>query len=162
MKIKMDNLVITEYCSNDKEKYHFIKDVSEDKLIKKYVSNNMDEWLEDSEGLDKIYVGPAYIIEDKEKLVGFIRLSSLNKDGVLDLHYATHPVYRKQNYGTKILLEVSKYIFKNILSINKIELHIKEINIGSIKCAKKAKFKFDREYIPRYDDCKVKVYSMKK
>lgn len=33
MKIKMDSLVITEYCCNDKRKIRFIKEISEDPLI---------------------------------------------------------------------------------------------------------------------------------
>lgn len=162
MKIKMDSLVITEYCSTDKRKYRFIKEISEDPLVNYFVSRTMEELLEDSEGLDKLYVGPAYIIEEQRKLVGLIRLAFLDGDGVLNLHYAVHPDYRRKHYGTKILTEISKYLFKNMLSVSKIELYIKEMNTGSIKCAENAKFKFDRDFKPVKCDCTVKIYSLKK
>ncbi len=158
MKIKMNNLVITEYCSTDKRKYRFVKEVSEDPLIRHFVSNSMDEWLEDSEGLDELLVGPAYIIEDKRKLIGLIRLAFLDCDGTLNLHYAVHPGYRKQHYGTEILQEVSQYIFQKFPNIKKIELYIKEINTGSMKCAENANYIYERSFPSRNDDCKIKIY----
>ena len=104
MKIKMNSLVITEYCSSDKRKYRFKKEISEDPLINHFVSPNMDEWLEDSEGLNQLLIGPAYIIAEERKLVGFIRMASLDQNGTLNLHYGVHPDYRRNHYGTKILL----------------------------------------------------------
>lgn len=162
MKIKMDSLVITEYCSSDKRKFRFIKDISEDPLINHFVSHNMDEWLEDSEGVDELLIGPAYIVEEQNKLVGFIRLAYLELDGTLNLHYGIHPDYRKQHYGTRILQEVSKYIFKRLPNVKKIELYIKEINKGSLHCAKNANFNFQREFESRHDECKVMVYAKNK
>ena len=43
MKIRMKNLVITNYCETDKRKLCFIKEISEDPLVRHFVSNNMDE-----------------------------------------------------------------------------------------------------------------------
>lgn len=158
MKMKMNHLIITEYCSTDKRKYRFVKDMSEDPLVRHFVSNSMEEWLEDSEGLQEVLVGPAYIIEDERKLIGFIRLAFLDSDGTLNLHYAVHPNYRKQHYGTKILQETSQYIFKNFSNIKKIELYIKEINTGSIKCAEHANFIYEKDFPSRKDDCKIRIY----
>lgn len=159
MKIKMDSLVITNYCNTDKRKYRFIKEISEDPLIKYFVSHNMDEWLEDSEDVDKLLIGPAYIIADERRLVGFIRLANLDEEGILNLHYGVHPDYRKKGYGTRILLETSKYLFKNMNAVKEIELYISEINKGSIGCATNAHFVYGREYRADY---MVKVYSLKK
>lgn len=162
MTIKMKHLVITEYCSTDKRKYRFIKEISEDPLIRHFLSSTMDEWLEDSEGLDKLLIGPAYIIADQRKLVGTIRLASYEPDGVLNLHYAVHPDYRRQHYGTRILQETSKYILEQFSKVQKIELYIKEINKGSIKCAENANFLYDREFQPRKFDSKIIVYQKKR
>ena len=140
MNIRIKNLTITEYDELDKRKIRFIKDIKEDQLVGRYVSNTMDEWLEDSRGLDKLLVGPAYIISDKRKLVGFIRMASLNKNGEVDLHYGVHPDFRKQGYGSKILLEVSNYLLKNTEYVKRIKLDIKEENKGSILCAENANF----------------------
>ncbi len=158
MKIKMNSLVITEYCSSDKRKYRFKKEISEDPLINHFVSPNMDEWLEDSEGLNQLLIGPAYIIAEERKLVGFIRMASLDQNGTLNLHYGVHPDYRRNHYGTKILLEVQKCIFHQFPNVKKIELHIKEINKGSIRCAENAGFKLIRDEQLRKDDSKLKIY----
>ena len=117
MKTKISNLIITDYCSSDKRKLRFIKEISTDPLVCQFVSNHLDEWLEDSEGTDKLLVGPAYIMADNRKLVGFIRCAFVDSDGVLNLHYGVHPDYRKMNYGTQILIESSKYIFQNMKDI---------------------------------------------
>ena len=142
MKIKLNSLVITEYCSIDKRKYRFIREISKDQLVNYFVSNTMDEWLEESEGLNDLIIGPAYIIEDNRKLVGIIRLAALDDEGILNLHYAVHHDYRKQGYGTKILSEVRSHIFKNMPDVKKIDLYIKEINKGSIKCAINAGYEY--------------------
>lgn len=158
MKIKMDNLVITEYCSQDKRKIRFIKDISEDQLIRNYISNYIYDQLEASEGENDIRIGHSYIIEDKRKLIGFIRLAFLDSNGVLQLHYGVHPDHRKNHYGSKILTESSKYIFKRFLNVNKIELYIKQFNIGSIKCAENANFKMERDFKTQ-SDCLIKIYA---
>ena len=162
MKIKIGSLMITEYCYDDKRKYRFTKEISEDPLINHFVSHNMDEWLEDSEGVDKLLIGPAYIIAEERKLVGIIRLAFLENNGTLNLHYGVHPSYRKQHYGTRILQEVPKYIFKELTKIKTIELYISEINKGSICCAENANFKYEREFQLRKNDSKTKVYAIHK
>ena len=158
MKIKMNSLVITEYCSSDKRKYRFKKEISEDPLINHFISHNIDEWLENSEGLEKLLVGPVDIIAEQRKLVGFIRIASLDQDGTLNLYYGVHPDYRGNHYGTKILQEVQKCIFQKFPNAKKIELHIKEINSGSIRCAENAGFKLIRDEQLRKDDSKLKIY----
>lgn len=147
MKIKMDSLVITEYCSQDKRKYRFIKEVSQDPLINQFVSPSIKEYLEKSEKIEDLSIGHTYIIGDGRKLVGLIKLASLNNEGILNLYYATHPYYRRNanHYGSKILKETSKYLLENMKDINKIELRIKKINKGSIKCAEKAGFKLEKQ-----------------
>lgn len=161
MKIKLDSLMITEYCEIDKRKVRFLRDMTEDPLIRHFVSQTMDEWLEESENVNDLLIGPAYIIEDKRSLVGLVRLAELDMDGVLNLHYGVHPLYRhnEKHYGTRILKEVTPYIYSKFKDVNKIELHIKEININSIRCALDANYNFDRSYKPRLDDNIIKVYS---
>lgn len=162
MKIKMDSLIITEYCSTDKRKYRFIKEISQDPLIIQFVSPNIEEYLEKSENIEDLMIGHTYIIADERKLVGLIKLASL-KEGILNLYYATHPDYRKneKHYGSKILKETSKYLLKNLKEVNQIELRIKEINKGSIKCAEKAGFKLTKEKNSKIDS-KIMIYRMNK
>lgn len=163
MKIKMDSLVITEYCYTDRRIERFCKEISEDPLFNQFVSHNVDEFIEDSLNTNKLLVGPGYIIADGRKLVGYLRLDQLDLSGVLNLHYGVHPAFRrnKEHYGTKILLESSKYIFKTINSVKKIELFIKEINKGSIKCAENAGYELNREITSQKGNNKILVYDKK-
>lgn len=162
MKIKLDSLYITEYCQNDKRKFRFIKEVKEDPLINQFISNHIDIYLEGSKNSTNLKVGPAYIIGDERKLVGLIRLANLDLDGTLNLHYAVHPDYRRQHYGTKILAEVSKYLLINVQDVKMIELYIKEINTGSLKCAANAGFSFDRNLTTIKCDFPVKVFNKRR
>lgn len=162
MKIKLDSLYITEYCRSDKRKFRFIREVGEDPLINQFVSYSIKTHLENSENINHLQIGPAYIVGDQRKLIGLIRLANFDLDGTLNLHYAVHPIYRKQHYGTKILKEVSKYLFQNIQDLKTIELYIKEINTGSLKCAANAGFSFDRNLSTVKSDCSVNVYSKKR
>lgn len=162
MKIKMDSLVITEYCVNDKRKYRFLETVSCDPLINQFVSYSIDQYIEESEGSQELKIGPAYIIADDRKLVGLIRLAFMDSNGILNLHYAVHPSYRREHYGTKILREVPDYLLKNFTDINTIELYIKEINQNSRKCASNAGFILERDYTPRSCNGKIMVYTKKR
>ena len=71
--------------------------------------------------------------------------------------------YRKneKHYGSKVLKETSKYLLKNLKEVNQIELRIKEINKGSIKCAEKAGFKLTKEKNSKIDS-KIMIYRMNK
>ncbi len=162
MKVKMDSLVITDYCSQDKRKIRFIKEISEDPLVCYYVSPIIHDQIEASEGVKNIEIGHTYIIEDNRKLIGFIRLAYLDTDGVLQLHYGVHPDHRKQNYGSKILKETSSYIFNKFSTVKKIQLNIKERNKGSIACAENALFTLEREFESPQSDTIIKVYTKAK
>ena len=88
-------------------------------------------------------------------------MAELDLNGILNLHYGVHPGFRRnpKHYGTEILVESAKYIFKNMKFVKRIELFIKEINKGSIQCAEKAGYHLTRKIEPKNGDGKVKVYS---
>jgi len=158
----MDSLIITEYCSSDKRKYRFRKEISEDPLINQYISNDLALYLDESEGIQSLRIGHTYIISEERKLIGIIRLAYLDSDGTLNLHYGVHPDSRKKHYGSRILQETPKYIFKQIPDVKRIELHIKEINKGSIQCAENANFILQREYGIKQSENIIKVYEKKR
>jgi len=162
MKEKMKNLTITDYCSNDPNKYKFKKDISEDLSICYFIPDEIDEWLESSENLQRVIVGPAYIIEAEEKLIGIIRLASLDLNGTLKLQYAVHPNHRKKHYGTQILTESKEYLFEKISRIKKIELFIKEANIAGIKGAINAGYNYERQFNSPLEKSSYKVYTCKR
>lgn len=161
MNIKLKTLTITDYNDLDKRKIRFIKDISNDPLVNHFVESKKEmliKNIEDSKNSDNLMVGPVYIIAEKKKLIGFIRLATLNEIGLLDLHYGVHPNYRHQGYGSRILKEVGNYLL-NKKEIKKIKLDIKDINKNSIKCAEHANFKLERMISYGYSDIKVLVYT---
>lgn len=140
MNIKLKSLVITNYDDYDKRKIRFVKDMKDDQLVGNYVTKSIDNILNKSINDNKIMIGSGYIVCDGRKLVGYVRPAELLDINTLELHYAVHPDYRRQGYGSKILVEVSDYLLKHIKDINNIKLYINSENRGSIKCAKKAGF----------------------
>ena len=156
MNIKLKTLNITTFNEFDKRKIRFVSDIKEDPLVKYFVSKRIDAYFEESKDDEELVINNAYIITDNKKPVGFIRLARLNHIGELELHYGVSPNFRKKGYGTKILEEVGDYLLKR--DVNKIKLDIKENNKGSIRCAEKANYHFERAISLGYDDPKVLTY----
>ena len=161
MKIKLNSLYLTSFDSNDKRKLRFIKNVCEDPLVRNFVSFNMKENFELANLYDNddLNIGPAYIVGDEKKLVGFIRMARISDSGLVDLHYGVNPEYRNQGYGSRILLEVGDYILKNVKEAKKIKLDIREINSRIVMCAEKANYKHEYSVDLGGDYCKVMVYT---
>ena len=162
MKIQLDSLVITEYCSNNIEKCHFVKEIAKDHLVCYFVSKVMDEFFEDSDQLEDIFVGASYIVQDNNDLIGFIHLSFVHED-VLNLHYGVHPKFRRnvKHYGAKILKETKNCLFERFSDVSEIELYINEINRGSIKCAEEAGYIYRKEFSNRRGT-RFKIYTAKR
>lgn len=144
MKIKMGSLSITEYCSSDKRKYHFKKEMMNDPAFSIFVTSYLDEIFEKDENISVLEPGHSYIITEGKTPVGYIRLNPTDEEKVIDLHYGVLPEYRKKHYGTSILKQVRNYLLE-IENYKNIELHISDKNIASLKCAKRAGYRFDRE-----------------
>ena len=86
------------------------------------------------------------VCEDEGTITGYCGLWTVFGEGNIT-NMAVHPDYRKMHYGTKILEETSEYLFHSNMPIKNIELYIKEINKGSIKCAINAGFTLDRSFL---------------
>ena len=141
MNIKLRSLSLTNFNVSDKKKFNFVREINYDEEICKYVTENIVKLFLPTERQDKLTIGPAYIIEDKDECVGFIYFPEKDED-TLVLNYGVHPDYRNKKYGTKILDEVSNYVLDKT-RVNNIELNINGCNRGSIKCAEGANFKLE-------------------
>lgn len=139
MKIKLKTLSIMTYDINKKENVRFVTELKNDQLMRKFVPGTIEKRLLSASNDSNIEIGSSYIINENKNPVGYVRFNEL-EDNVLTLHYGVHPDKRKQGYGSKILLEVSDYVFKNMNDINKIRLCIRSYNVGSRKCALNAGF----------------------
>ena len=138
MEIKLKNLVVTDYDSRDMDKVKFVRDVANDKDIRRYVSNDIDQWLMrphyTNDALENCVV---YMVKDKDKIVGLFK-PAVYYGTDIGLDYAVHPDFRRKGYGTKILLEVSDYFFDR--NVERVSLCIDNTNIGSINAAINAGF----------------------
>ena len=137
---------LVSYDSKNKKHTEFKYYLLNDELFKQYFGDffikKSDEIFDESSNLE---VKKAYLIEDRELIVGMIRLFSYHETGFVTLQYAVSPEYRKQGYGTKILKEISNYLFSN--GIKCIDLDINKNNIGSIICAENCNYeKYEEKY----------------
>ena len=139
MKINLETLSILSYEDSDKH-YKFVEELSNDTMIKEYVPCDIKRFIISSKDDTDIERNSAYIISDKEKLIGFIQIFSIFNDTYL-LNYGVHLKYRKQGYGTKILKEFSNYLISE--KNKKTRISISESNKYSLKAANSAGYELE-------------------
>lgn len=161
MKIKLKTLSLTTYDNDSKKKYKFAKEMADDPLISNFVSRNLVQELINSHDDSEVLIGSAYLVCDKKLLIGYLKLDKLDIEGVLTIHYAVHPDYRKMKYGSKILDETAYYVLHNINEVKKLKLKIVEINKSSIECAKHCGYKKESESAPNIKMDRKVVYTKK-
>lgn len=172
MQVSIGNLMITSFCSENMKHKKFRFDLIKDEKIYEFVSTTIGIDLCDCEENDDIQLEHSYIIQDKDKLVGYIYIQTISEEeGIVELRYAVHPEYRRlgymgyhdnnrKGYGEQILEECGNYLF-TFDDINHIDLHIRKDNEASIGCAKKANYQCvgmnDEEYYYIYRLSKGKI-----
>lgn len=144
--------MITSFCSKNIDHLKFKEDLKRDVLVEEFVSTDIERDLRDNSDQQEIELKNSYIIQDKDKLVGYIYIERIpEEEKVVELRCAIHPKYRRlgyagysdenrKGYGQQILEEFGNYLF-TFYDINAIELHIRKDNYASINCAEKAKCK---------------------
>lgn len=151
MNISIGNLNITSFCSENIEHIKFKHELAEDDYIYEFVSIDIAGDLQEVFNDENVELNNSYIIQDKDRLVGYIYIGNITEEGAVELRYAVHPEYRRlgylgysestrKGYGQQILEECSNYLF-TFDNINSVELHIRKDNEASIGCAEKAKYK---------------------
>lgn len=149
MDIYIGKLAITNFCKENIEHIKFKREMLDDGLMC-YFFPHFDEhnFLTPSDIKEKTRIKNFYLLKDSENLIGWFYTGG--KQRQISLNYSIHPNYRKQGYATILLEECRDYFFENDIA-NEIELVIKNNNSGSLKAAKKAKYKcigkFDSFYI---------------
>jgi len=141
MNISIGNLMITSFCSKNINHLKFRKELKQDEYIYEFVTIDIEKDLIEATSEEKIEIDNSYIIQDNDKLVGYICLKPMYEEkDIVELRYAVHPEYRRLNYGKQILEECRNYLL-SFNYINDLELHIRKDNNASIGCAEKAKYK---------------------
>ncbi|MDD3452928.1 MAG: GNAT family N-acetyltransferase [Bacilli bacterium] len=141
---KLNDLNLIDYDDDNikhkKFKNLLLSDLDFRNYFGDFFIKNSDNIFSSSEDLE---VNKAYLLMDKDMIVGMIRIFSYHEAGFINLQYAVNPELRNLGYGTKILKEITKYFFEN--NIKCIDLNIDKNNIGSIKCAKNIGFEIKDE-----------------
>jgi len=133
--------MITSFCSKNINHLKFRKELKQDEYIYEFVTIDIEKDLIEATSEEKIEIDNSYIIQDNDKLVGYICLKPMYEEkDIVELRYAVHPEYRRLNYGKQILEECRNYLL-SFNYINDLELHIRKDNNASIGCAEKAKYK---------------------
>lgn len=144
--------MISSFCSENINHINFRNDLKKDVLIEDFVSANIERDLKDNSNHQDIKLENSYLIQHKDKLVGYIYIEGISEEEkIVELRYAVHPEYRRlgyvgysdenrKGYGQQILEECSDYLF-TFDNIDVVELHIRKDNEASINCAEKAKYK---------------------
>ena len=130
MKIELNELNIVSF--DDKRHFKFVREMSMDKEIKKYLPDSLEIYIMASAADQTIENTGAYVIENKENPIGFVQIFSSFRD-TYSINYGLHPKYRNQGYGKMLLDEVSGYLLDN--KCRRVKLNISDMNTPSIKCA---------------------------
>jgi len=107
MKIKLKSLCLNTYDIHKKKYCRFVKEITTDPLVNKFVPTPIELQLLESKNDDIVKIPSSYIVTEKKELIGYVRFNELDELGTLILHYAVHPDYKRNGYGSKILIEVS-------------------------------------------------------
>lgn len=139
MDISIGRLIITEFCETNIEHLKFKRELLADGLMNYFFPNlHGDNFLVPSVLEEKPKIRNFYLVKDIEKLIGWIYIGGIERNIVLN--GGIYPQCRKQGYLTKLVTELSDYLFENDL-VDDIEVAIKNNNTGALKTIKKANYK---------------------
>lgn len=142
------------YDGNNMEHNSFLKDISNDEEISKYINDIANEIIKSF--YDKNSKNMGFIIKDEEinKYIGVCLLKpSYYDETAAPIEYAVHQKYRHSDkkYGSKILFNISNFIFNNT-EYSRIILEIKYENTPSLKAACNAGFNIDYGLLETFDN----------
>jgi len=140
MNIKLETLNLVRY-NPDKHKY-LKEEFKSGNSYSSYIYS-IEDRLELSKNNNNNIFHSAFVIEDNTNPIGYLYISSLKKD-IVFLEYAILKDYRKMGYGSKIVNEISNYLFINN-NIKSIKLDIDPGNKYSIALALSCGFTLDYE-----------------
>ena len=149
MKKKIGNFDLVSYDPINSEHFNLKLELRNDPNFKKYFGEfflkNIDDIFAPSNDLE---VGKAYVVLEKNQVIGMIRIFSCHSAGYMEIQYAIRPILRNQGYGSKVLKELTQYFLDNEMVC--ISLDIDKNNVASIKCALNNGYAFeDNKYRKR-------------
>lgn len=144
-------LSFVNYDPNNLTQNIFLRDISSDKDISKYISDIAGDII-NSAVADNHTKGLLVREEKTGAYVGVLTIKPCGYDfTAAPVEYAVHQKYRYSNrkYGSRILMNITDLLFCDSF-ISKIVLEIKRENIASIKAAVNANFAVDYDLIEQF------------
>lgn len=132
--IKLRTLDLDALNKQNPTHYVLATRMAEEKDMKKYISKNFFNWIQEPSQNQIVEPGKTYIVVKQEQAVGAFGTKDLKHDRVLELWYILKENYRGQKIGGKLLGEVTPYLIEH-LNIEDIRLVINKENIASMKIA---------------------------
>lgn len=134
MEKSLGTLTLINYNDDIIEHRSFKRELLNDTEFRKYFGEMFIKLSDDIfVESDELEIKKAYLVLDKDEIVGMVRIFSYHESGVANIQYAVSPSMRKKGYGKLILKEFTTFLLKN--GITSIEGEISSSNIGSIKVA---------------------------
>lgn len=141
--MKMDTLYLVSFDKDNKQHLEFVMELLHDETIKERFQGIFTTLSNIS---DDIY-DSAYLVKDGNELIGYIDISNLDDDGAIYLREAVSEKHRGNCYGSRILKEVTKFLFNNVGEVERIKLRIASDNISSLKTADACGYKWlEKDY----------------
>ena len=122
MTVNLNSLCITNYDSKKDDDVKFLDELKRDEEISKSIKDAPLS-LEKSSGVSNLRLGIAYLVKEKESLIGLVKLADKNSQlHALSIDIAIRSDFRNQGYGELIFTEISDYIFRNSSLIKDVKL----------------------------------------
>lgn len=140
MNIELETLNLIRY---NEEKHKVLKEEFKNGESASKFIYSIEERLEGSKNNDRTIFQSAFVVEDKEKPIGYIYISNMKFDEVF-FECSILKKFRGQGYGKKILNEITDYLFQEH-NIKSIRLDIDPSNKNSISSATSCGYFLDEE-----------------
>ena len=140
MIIPLETLSLVTFDKNNEKHITFLKRIINDESIKKRFTGFLSRL---NSKANYGIIGKSFFVAENKELIGFIDIGLLNQEEeAVYLRGAIDKSKRGNNYGHKMLNEVSNYIFENYSNVKTIKLKIDKNNYASIKTAESCGFNY--------------------
>ena len=122
MNIKLDTLSLVQFDKNNKDHVIFLKKIIHDDSIKNRFNGFINRL---NSRVNNGILDRAFFVSNNACLIGFIDIGALNnEEKAVYLREAVDKDKRGNNYGNKILNEISNFIFLNYPDVEIIRLRM--------------------------------------
>ena len=139
MNIQLNEFELIKYNNEDYTQANFINELGKDQNL----VDNLELDSLNATNFNKMdLVNPNYyLVKLKENFIGVLIIDLYKNNTEAEIRYAIDKKYRGNNYASKVLVLISKYLFENVGNLKSIDLYIDSKNVYSINTALKSGYK---------------------